>query len=222
MPSQPPGNPNARGSACLPVGEHDLQLTEYHVPILAPGMPVLDDPLGRQVQHPPQRIIIGERGLVLRNLPELPVQAFNNVRRVYDFPNLRRIFKEGVQHLPVVLPAPDTGGILLPPCVCKCPQIGLGFVQRDGGVDLFQVGHDLLDILVADIFGGAANLVDDTPLQTALGIHRLNSLHHAAQTVGAEQINIQNTPAFEIIQHIGLGNYTIESYDCLNEAFTLC
>ena len=199
MPSQPPGNPNARGSAYLPVGEHDLQLTEHHVPILAPGVPVLNDPLGRQVQHPPQRIVVGERGLVLRDLPELPVQAFNNVRRVYDFPNLRRIFKEGVQNLPVVLPAPDAGGILLPPGVCKYPQILLRFVQSDGGVALFQVGHDLLDILVADIFGRAADLVDDAPLQTALWIYRLNGLHHAAQAVGAEQINMALQAPFSFL-----------------------
>ena len=44
--------------------------------------------------------------------------------------------------------------------------------------------------------------MDDAPLQTALGIHRLNGLHHAAQTVRAEQINIQNAPTFEVIQHI--------------------
>ena len=44
--------------------------------------------------------------------------------------------------------------------------------------------------------------MDDAPLQTALWIYCLNGLHHAAQTVGAEQINIQNAPAFEVIQHI--------------------
>ena len=44
--------------------------------------------------------------------------------------------------------------------------------------------------------------MDDTPLQTALGIDRPDGLHHAAQTVSAEQIHIQNTPAFEVIQHI--------------------
>ena len=97
MPSRPPGNPNARGSANLPVGEHDLQLTEYHVPILVPGMPVLNNPLGRQVQHPAQRIVVGEGRLILCDLPELPVQTFNNVRRVYDFPNPWRIFKEGIE-----------------------------------------------------------------------------------------------------------------------------
>ena len=97
MPAQPSGNPNSRGSARLAVGEHDLQLTENHVPILAPGVPVLNDPLRCQIQHPTQGIVIGEQGLVLCDLPELPVQTFDNVRRVYDFPNLRRIFKEGMQ-----------------------------------------------------------------------------------------------------------------------------
>ena len=90
------GNPNARESARHAVSEHDLQLPEHHVPILVPGVPVLNDPLGRQVQHPPQGNVIVERGLVLCDLPKLPVQTFNNVRRVYDFANLRRIFKEGV------------------------------------------------------------------------------------------------------------------------------
>lgn len=62
-------------------------------------MPVLDDPLGRQIQHPAQRIVVGEQRLVLGDLPELAVQAFDNVRRVYDFPNFLRIFEKGAQNL---------------------------------------------------------------------------------------------------------------------------
>ena len=115
MPSQPVGNTISRGLPCPAVGKHDLQLAEYHVPILAPGVPMLDDPLRCQIQHPTQRIVIGERWLVLSDLPELPVQAFNDVRRVYDFPNLRKIFKEGTQNFPIILPALNTGWILLLP-----------------------------------------------------------------------------------------------------------
>ena len=62
-----------RGSARRSIGEQNLQLAEHQIPILAPSMPVLHDPLGCQVQHPAQRIVIGEAGLVLGNLPELPV-----------------------------------------------------------------------------------------------------------------------------------------------------
>ena len=93
MPAQPSGNPVSRGSACPAVGEHDLQLAEHHVPILAPGVPMPDDPLGCQIKHPTQRIVIGERRLVLGDLPELAVQTLDNVRRVYDFPDLWRIFE---------------------------------------------------------------------------------------------------------------------------------
>ena len=134
---EPAGKPTAWESGNAAVGEHDLQLAQHHVPILTPCVPMLDDPLGRQVQHPPQRIVVGERRLVFGDLPELPVQTLDDVRRVYDFPNLRRIFKEGVQNLPVVLPAPDAGGILLPPGIGEHAQILLCFVQSDGGVDLF-------------------------------------------------------------------------------------
>ena len=41
----PPGNTSPRELASLPVGEHDLQLAEYQVPVLTPGMPVLHDAL---------------------------------------------------------------------------------------------------------------------------------------------------------------------------------
>ena len=91
MPAQPSGNPNSRGSARLAVGKHDLQLAEHHVPILAPGVPMLHDSLGCQVQHPPQRIVVGKRRFVLGDLSELTIQPFDDVRRVYDFPNLGRI-----------------------------------------------------------------------------------------------------------------------------------
>ncbi len=69
----------ARESAGRAVGEHDLQLTEHHIPILAPGM--LFNTLGGQVEHFAQGIIIGKRRLVLGYLTELAVEPFNNVRR---------------------------------------------------------------------------------------------------------------------------------------------
>ena len=163
MPERSAGNPIARGSAC-PVCKHDLQLTEYHVPVLASGMPVLEDSLRGQIQHSTQRIVIGKGRLVLRDLPELPVQALNDVRRVYDSTDLQWIFKESAQDLPVFLPAFHTGGILLPPALCEAAEIVLSFFQRDGGIDLLQIGHELFDVLIADITSGAADLMDDTPL----------------------------------------------------------
>ena len=67
MPTQPFGNAISRGLAGPAVGEQNLQLAENHVPILAPGMPMFDDSLGCQIQHPPQGIVVGERWLGLGN-----------------------------------------------------------------------------------------------------------------------------------------------------------
>ena len=46
------------------------------------------DTLRGQIEHPVQGIIVGETGLILRDQPELAVQAFDDVRRVYDLPFL--------------------------------------------------------------------------------------------------------------------------------------
>ena len=91
---QHPGKTDSRESASFSVSKHDFQLIEYHVPILTPSMPVPDNPLGCQIEHSPQRIVIGKRGLVLCDLTELAVQALNDVCRVYDFPNLNGVFEE--------------------------------------------------------------------------------------------------------------------------------
>ena len=89
MPVWPPWHTRTRKSANGSVCEHDLQLAEHQIPVLASGVPVLHDALGGQIQHPAQGVVVREGGLVLRDLPELAVQTLDDVRRVYDFPNLR-------------------------------------------------------------------------------------------------------------------------------------
>jgi len=76
MPRRPAGKNNARKSAGRAVSEHDLQLAEHHVPVLAPGMPMLLNVLGGQIEHFAQGIVIGEGRLVLGDLPELTVEPF--------------------------------------------------------------------------------------------------------------------------------------------------
>ena len=69
------------------------QLIRHHIPVPTNHCPVIYNILRRKIQHFPQRVIVGERRLVFRNLPELTVQAFNDVRRIYDLPNLCWICK---------------------------------------------------------------------------------------------------------------------------------
>lgn len=94
MPVWPLWHTRTRESANGSVGEHDLQLTEHQIPVLTSGVPVLHDALGGQIQHPAQGVVIREGGFILCDLPELAVQALDDVRRVYDFPNLHGVFKE--------------------------------------------------------------------------------------------------------------------------------
>ena len=91
-------------SGSLAVLEHELELSQNHVPISTSGGPVFDDFPAGQIEHLSQGIIVGEAGLVFCNLPELAVQALNDIGRVYDFPNLSGICKKSAQDIPVFLP----------------------------------------------------------------------------------------------------------------------
>ena len=53
---------------------------------------------------------------------------------------------------------------MLSPGVGENAQIILCLLNRHGGIDLLQVSNQFLDVLVADIFGGTADLVDDAAL----------------------------------------------------------
>ena len=44
--------------------------------------------------------------------------------------------------------------------------------------------------------------MNNAALEAALGIDRLDGLHHAAKPIRAEQINLQNAPTFEVIEHV--------------------
>ena len=70
----------SQGLAGSTVGEYDFQLAEHQVPVLTFGTPALRNMLRGQIEHPAQGIIVGKAGLVFRNLPELAVKAFDDIR----------------------------------------------------------------------------------------------------------------------------------------------
>ena len=69
-------------------------MAKPQIPALISGVPVLHDTLRGQIQHPAQGVVVREGGLILCDLPELAVQALDDIRRVSDFPNLHGGFKE--------------------------------------------------------------------------------------------------------------------------------
>lgn len=135
-----------RTSAHAAVSKENLQLAEYEISILTSGTPALHDPLRRQIEHSSQRIAVGKTEFVLGDLPELTVQALDDISRVYDFPDLKRVFKERTQNFPVILTALDTGGRLFAPGIEEPEQVLFRLVQGNGSVDLLQIADDLLMI----------------------------------------------------------------------------
>ena len=103
--------------------KYELELNQNHISISASSGPVHDNFPADQVEHLSQGVIVGESGLVLGDLAELAVEALNDIGRVYDFPNLRRICEKGTQNIPMILPAFHTGRVLLPPFFFERHQV---------------------------------------------------------------------------------------------------
>ena len=94
-----------------------------------------------EIEHFTQGVIVGKAGLILGDLTELAVETLDDICRVYDFPNLLWICKEGAQNIPVFLPAFDTGRILPAPLFSELHQVFQGFVLCNRGINLFQDGY---------------------------------------------------------------------------------
>ena len=126
-------------SGSLAVPEHELELSQNHVPVSTTRRPVLDNFPAGKIEHFTQGIIVGKAGLVFGDLPELAVQVLDDIGRVYDFPNLGGICEKGAQNIPILLPAFDAGGILFAPLFLKRDEIFQSLILGDGGVDLLQI-----------------------------------------------------------------------------------
>ena len=74
---------------------------------------------GCQIQHFFEAIIIGKRGAVLGDFPEVPVEALDDIVGIYDSLYLRRICVKAAENIPIVLPAFDAGGTLFSPSSLK-------------------------------------------------------------------------------------------------------
>ena len=111
-----PGNTKVKpGLGRLAILEHNLELSQNHVPVSTSDGPVFDNFSAGEIEHLAQGIVVGEAGFILGDLAELAVQALNNIGRIYDFPDLGRICEKGAQNIPIVLPAFHAGGIAFSP-----------------------------------------------------------------------------------------------------------
>lgn len=136
-------NVHDRGSAHAVVGEEELQLAEYQIPILISGMPMLHNPLRHQIEFSPQKIIVGKTALFLvicRNAGLGPQWCWSCIwfSGRYSKKALR------ISQLSSQLLTQE--GYCLGQASAKRRRFSLRFVQDNSGIDFLQVGNDLLDV----------------------------------------------------------------------------
>ena len=77
------------------LAEHDVQRSEYLIPVAVTNSPFFADVDACQIEHFHKRLVIGETALGFCDLTKLPVQSLDDIGCIYDFPNFGGIFKEG-------------------------------------------------------------------------------------------------------------------------------
>ena len=142
-------------------------------PILATACPFLRYIYHGKIEHFQQTVICREYGLGLRHLTELAVEAFYGIGGIDKPPEFRRVLEIGAEIRPVVAPGLGNLGVFLVPPVGETLQRCRGRTFIRSGVNLFQVSHKLLQILVAHVLAGIAELVDYAVLHLCLGKHCL-------------------------------------------------
>jgi len=73
-------------------------------PILSAPGPFSRDIHGCEIEHFEQAVITGEHGFAFGYFPELPIKAFDGIRRVDELPDFARVLEIGGQLRPIIAP----------------------------------------------------------------------------------------------------------------------
>lgn len=114
--------------------------------------------------------------VVLRVLPDLAVQVFNQVGGVDDLPDFNGEVKEDGQLFPVVLPAFDSLPILAAPLGFHGLQASLSSLPCGCRVDVLHVMAELTFVFPDYVAAAIADLVEDTDLDGRLREHSVDGL----------------------------------------------
>ncbi len=105
------------------------------------------------------------------------------------------------KNIPVLLPASHTAGIRFTPLVLKFEQNIHSLVFVDGSVYMFEISRHRFDVLVAHIFRGRTNLMNDAALYLRFREYCVDRLSEACQAVNAEYIDVFDATVSEIVHH---------------------
>ena len=123
---------------------------------------------------------------------------------VVDQPaNHLRELEIGAQIGPVVSPGLRNLGILFIPTLGKSVQSIQGGSFVNSSINFFQISHKGLQVFIADIFAGIAELMDDAVLDLRTGKHRLDCCGKASQVVRTGDENVLNSTVFQTVEDGG-------------------
>ena len=170
-------------------------------PILPTAGPLLGDVHGCKVEHFKQAVIAGEHRFSFGNLPELAVESFDGISGINELPYLARILEIGRELRPAVSSGFRYFRIFFVPFFSKGVQLIKGRLPVHGSIDLFQISHKSLDILVGDELGTVPYLMDDASLDFRLGENGGNRLRKSCQPINAGNQDILNAAIFQAIHN---------------------
>ena len=184
-----------------PIPEEDLQLSVDQIPVLTASSPLFRNVHCGKIEHFQKTIVRREDRLGFGHFSKLPVEVFNGVGGIDGPPYLERIGEEGGEDIPVILPALNTGWILLAPGLFEFHQMGKRLVLGRRAIYTFQIGHKRLDVFPAYEPAAGPDLVDDAALNLRFGESRSDSFAEACQTIHTKQVHCLDATAFQFVQH---------------------
>jgi hypothetical protein len=98
-----------------PIWKENGELEEHLTPVLDTARPFANDVHGGEIEHFKKGFIRRKYALPLRHFTKLAMVALDDVRRVDELTDLRRVLKEGRQLVPIITPGTDDEGVLRAP-----------------------------------------------------------------------------------------------------------
>ena len=183
------------------LGEVDSHLGVDHTPVLPPAGPLFRDIHHGQIQHFQQAVIGGKDGFGFCHLAQLAVEALDGIGGVNQPPHLLRVLEIGAQVCPVVPPGLEDFRIFPVPVLPESVQGIQCRLLIYGGINCLQISHERLQVLIAHIFTGIAQLVDNAVLNFGLRKGGMDGRIKPGQIIRAGDENILYATVPQAVEH---------------------
>ena len=124
------------------------------------------------------------------------------IRGINHTSYIRRKLEVFSKPFPVILPRLDNDRVFLTPFFFQIKKLCLSGFLIYRTIDMFQISHELLLVLAADILDGVTYLMDNTELDNSIRKHTLDSIREAFQSVNTSYEYVTDTTGLQVCQYI--------------------